>query len=298
MKNKSLLQLPSPSMVHLIGICCAAFVASFLIVVAAGFGIDLLTERFSASRAEAATKREQTVAGGNYLQISPDLESGLNNAHYPTSEWSLLSVKNTMYDAEGIGTSNGKPVVVKTALPVAAPGGLAGNLPMGGTNTGTLQPLPGPTPPAETEAALELRTRLAEFDRNARREVRSAALFAEVFSIEDLYPLGGVGGSEAREIKFYNYEHKRYVTLTLNGRVRNGRLVSADDQGVRFVRDGGGDGSEIFRPWVRNLKEKPKADAPSQSEAVVSPFVREPAKQKQPALRADVAPSQSARNPK
>lgn len=292
--NKTLIEVPSRNGLLIWLSLGGLFVAGLLTIVVGGLVFDIVT---GIASAHASAKGQKPASQELYRQLPPDLETELNNALLPTSEWSLASIKNTMADRERIGEKDGQPVIIKSTLP-PPPGSLTAN-PANLLPQPTPPPLAQPTPDAaasEKKNQEELKNRVAQRDAQARRG-ESVAPLNEYFDIEDVSPLGAVGDSLGRQIMFYSPATKRTFAAALGTRFRDGTFIGVTDEGVKFLR--AGDNAEIIKKWARSMSDKAAAsgkktaDNDSANDSTIRPEIILPTSPKAAARSVKVNPRQN-----
>lgn len=89
---------------------------------------------------------------------------------------------------------------------------------------------------------------------------------SEIYSIDEVRPLGVTGRGDKREILFYSPTTKQTFTAPRGSRFRDGEMEDVNETGVSFRKT---DRSQVTTKWARNAAGAKTADADTTDEAVI-----------------------------
>lgn len=113
---------------------------------------------------------------------------------------------------------------------------------------GGAKPAEAPDPVAETKARFDRRQERVRLGLNAGPE-------SEVFAVDDLLPVGVVGGgSGTQEVLVYSLALKRTFSFPVGTKLFDGWIGEVRAEGVAFVMDGKVRTSRV-KPWSSSIKD-------------------------------------------
>lgn len=229
--------------------------ASFCFTVGCLYLSEKSRWRSQAQEVKSGTNEQGEV----YPQPDSANHDQLEKALFP-ADLGLTAAQNPFIDRANLSAQ--KPAVlqtVSTGVPVTqstlagmptAPGGIVmpNALP-------SSAPSPGPTSSGDSQAASELNNRLRDRERASRAGDSGLPSIATVFDVDDVEPIGTIGGKDAEKVLFRSKSTKKVFSVPLGARFNNGTLKDAEPTGVKIERDGNKAVEKKF--WAKNqpLKE-------------------------------------------
>ena len=215
----------------------ALFVLVFGGIVVGYFALDL----FSAMSARS----EQSVRPEEVTVIDPKIEADLKKVLEFTGLPTDVDVRDPFKDRADLSGEMAK--IDQGAAQSAAPS--VGNQPGSATTQGgEAKPVAAPDPVAETKARFEAREDRIKLGLNAGVE-------SEVFAVDDLLPVGVVGGGAGRqEVLVYSRALKRTFSFAVGSKLFDGWIAEVRSEGVAFVMDGRTRTTRI-KIWSSSIKD-------------------------------------------
>lgn len=211
----------------------ALFIASFLIVFTGLLFLDLLATMGEGVLVDSAVSSQPAVTA-----IDPKLESELAKVLEYSDVQNTADIKNPFADQSGISNQL-NPAAVQTAVPATASSTTVNPAAVSDQQreqsrqniaANSIQPNPNvvPDPQAETRARLQLREERIRLGQDGGPE-------AAVFAIDDLLPVGTVGGGEGQEeVMFYSQSACRVISFPVGTQFYDGWFDSMRSEGVVF----------------------------------------------------------------
>lgn len=201
------------------------------------FAMDILSAM--SARSEQAVRPEEVTV------IDPKIEADLKKVLEFTGLPTDVEVRDPFKDRADLSGEMAKLDQGSGASASQAAGTQAGT---GGAQGGDSKPVAAPDPVAETKSRFENREERIRLGLNAGPE-------SEVFAVDDLLPVGVVGGGSGRqEVMFYSRALKRTFSFAVGSKLFDGWIGEVRAEGVAFVMDGRTRTSRV-KIWSSSIKD-------------------------------------------